>query len=82
MFGLHERQVGAYDKTKKLYTRGQCSKEEQEDHINVLELRAIILGMKTLCGSESNTHIQLFCDNPSSCAYLRIFWEQRDISLY
>ena len=33
----------------------------------------IFLGLKGLCGSESNTHIQLYCDNTSSCAYLRNF---------
>ena len=31
------------------------------------------MGLKALCGSESNTHIQLYCDNTSSCAYLRNF---------
>ena len=52
------RQVGGvYDKTKDLRTWGHWSQEEQEDHINVLELRAIFLGLKALCGSESNTHI-------------------------
>ena len=39
------RQVGgAYDKTKDLCTGGHWSQEEQEDHINVLELRAIFWG--------------------------------------
>ena len=62
--------LGAYDKTKDLRTGGHWSKEEQEDHINVLELRAISLWLKALCGLESNTHIQLYCDNTSSCAYV------------
>ena len=65
--------MGAYDKTKDLRTGGHWSKEEQEDLINVLELRALFWGLKALCGSESNTHIQLYCDNTSSCAYLRNF---------
>ena len=67
------RQIGAYDKTKDLRTGGHLSKEEQEDHINVLELRAILLGLKALCDKEFNTHIPLYCDNTSSCAYLRNF---------
>ena len=46
-------------------------KDEQEDHIYVFELRAILLGLKALRGSESNTHIQLYCDNTSRYAYLR-----------
>ena len=32
------------------------------------------MGLKALCGTESNTHIQLHCNNTSSCAYLRNFW--------
>ena len=65
--------MGAYDKTKDLRTGGHWSQEEQKDHINVLELRSIFLGLKALCGSESNTHIQIYCDNTSSCAYSRNF---------
>ena len=70
-------QVGAYNKTKDLCSGGHWSKEEQEDRIYVLELRAIFLGSKALCGTESNTQIQLYCDNTSSYAYLRNFWEKR-----
>ena len=35
------RQVGAYDKPEDLRTGAHWSKEEQEDHINVIELRVI-----------------------------------------
>ena len=38
---------------------------------NFLELRAIFLWLKALCGTESNTHIQLYCDTASSYAYSR-----------
>ena len=31
------------------------------------------MGLKALCGSESNIYIQLYCDNTSSFAYLRNF---------
>ena len=48
-------------------------KKRTGSHINVLELRAIFFGLKALCGSESNTHIHLYCDNTLSCAYLRNF---------
>ena len=71
------RQVGAYDKIKDLSAGEHWSKEEQEEHINVLEPRAVFLGLKALCGSESNTHIQLYYDNTSSCAYLRKFWGKK-----
>ena len=33
----------------------------------------MFLGLKALCSTESNIHIQLYCDNTSSCAYLRNF---------
>ena len=69
--------MGAYDKTKDLRTGGHWPKEEKEDHINVLELRAILWGLKALCGTEPNTHIELHCDNTSSCAYLRNFWGEK-----
>ena len=42
---------GSYDKTKDLLTGGQWPKEEHEYRINVLDLRAILLGLKALCGS-------------------------------
>ena len=45
------RQVGAYDKTKDLRTGVHWSKEEQKDHINVLEPRTMFWGLKALCES-------------------------------
>ena len=67
--------LGAYDKTKDLRTGGHWSKEEQDDHIKVLELRVLGGGggAKALCGTKPNTHIQFYCDNTLSCEYLRIF---------
>ena len=64
---------GAYDKTLDVHTGGHWSAEEHEDHINVLELRAVFLGLKALCSAESNIHIKLYCDNTTSCAYLQNF---------
>ena len=64
---------GTYDKTLDIRTGGHWSAEEHEDHINILELRAVFLGLKALCSTESNIHIQLYCDNTTSCAYLRNF---------
>ena len=69
--------MGAYDKTEDLRTWGHWSKVEQEDHINVLELRATFAGLKASCGLEFNTHIQLYCDDTSSCAYLRNYWGKK-----
>ena len=47
--------------------------EEHEDYIDVLELGATFLGLKALCGTESNMYIQLYGHNTSSCAYLQSF---------
>ena len=35
------------------------------------------MGLNALCRSESNTHRQLYCDNTSSCAYLRNVWGKK-----
>ena len=59
--------------TTKTETSVQGDIGQKKDHIHVLELRAMFLALNTLCGKESKTHVQLFCDNTSSCAYLRFF---------
>ena len=68
------RQVGGRMTKLKTFVQGDIgAKKNRKTTLMFLELRAIFLGLKALCGSESNTHIQLYCDNTSSCAYLRNF---------
>ena len=46
---------------------------EQEDHINILEMRAILLGLQSLCSTCSNTHIRVKTDNQTCVAYVNKF---------
>ena len=51
-------------------TGGCWSLSEQEDHINILEMRAILLGLQSLCSTCSNTHIRVKTDNQTCVAYV------------
>lgn len=51
-------------------TGGNWTVEEQEEHINVLELKAIEFGLKSLCPEVENSHIRLKCDNTTAVAYV------------
>ena len=53
-----------------LATGGRWLPEEADAHINVLELRAVLLGLQSLVRNE-NTHIQIFTDNTTTLAYIR-----------
>ena len=51
---------------------GRWSIEEASQHINVLELKAVELGLKTLCSSvKPHQGIKVLCDNTTSVAYLK-----------
>ena len=54
-------------------TGGCWSLSEQEDHINILEMRAILLGLQSLCSTCSNTHIRVKTDNQTCVAYVNKF---------
>ena len=51
-------------------TKGQWSSEEQTLHINVLELKAAILGTKALCCNLKNCHLQIQLDNSTAVTYI------------
>ena len=51
-------------------TGGRWLPTESDDHINILELKAILLGLLSLA-KVRNTHIKLFTDNNTALAYLR-----------
>ena len=51
-------------------TGGRWSAEEKDQHINVLELRAIDFALRSLCDSQQ-THIKVFTDNTTALAYVR-----------
>ena len=53
-------------------TGGRWSLQESELHINVLELKAVELGLCSLCSDTDNlTGIKVLCDNMTSVSYLR-----------
>ena len=47
-------------------TSGLFSEEETDFHINVLELKAIYFGLKSLCGDLRDTHIKVLSDNTTA----------------
>ena len=49
---------------------GRWSKQEASDHINVLELRAILLGLQSLCEC-TEKHIRKMSDNTTAIAYIK-----------
>ena len=54
-----------------LATGGRWSEPEAGDHINVLELRAILLGLRSLCGEHGSAHIRVMSDNTTAIAYVK-----------
>jgi ribonuclease HI len=51
-------------------TGGHWSPQEQEFHINYLELKAVLLGLKSLCSKCTATHIRVQSDNTTAVAYI------------
>ena len=51
-------------------TGGFWSLEEQRYHINFLELKVVLLGLKSLCGAFSEKHILVQSDNTTTVAYI------------
>jgi hypothetical protein len=50
---------------------GRWSNVEKEHHINYLELKAVLLGLQSLCNHLSNCHIKVLTDNTTAVAYIR-----------
>ena len=49
---------------------GRWTPTEALNHINYLELLAIFLSLKALCGAHKNKHIQVQCDNTTAVYYI------------
>ena len=64
---------GAFNKTHDIRTGGEWSTEEQNYHINILELKACEFALKTFCKESNKAHIQVFMDNTTSCSYISKF---------
>ena len=51
-------------------TGGRWSPDEGNKHINVLELKAVFLGLKSFCANLSAEHIHILVDNSTAVAYI------------
>ena len=51
-------------------TGGCWDLDEQQYHINYLESKAVLLGLKSLCSETQNKHIRIQSDNTTTVAYL------------
>ena len=51
-------------------TGGCWDLDEQQYHINYLESKAVLLGLKSLCSGAQNKHIRIQSDNTTTVAYL------------
>ena len=51
-------------------TGGQWSSVENKFHINYLEMKAILLGLQSLCNNAHNTHICVQSDNTTAVSYI------------
>ena len=49
---------------------GRWSNSEAENHINVLEMMAVWLAIRSVCKEQRSKHIQIRCDNTCCVAYL------------
>lgn len=49
---------------------GRWTEQESQDHINVLELLAVSLGLKSFFSNKQNVHIQVRTDNTCTVAYI------------
>ena len=50
---------------------GRWFNVEREHHINYLELKAVLLGLQSLCNRVFKCHIKVLADNTTAVAYLR-----------
>ena len=52
-------------------TGGRWSYQESKFHINYLELKAILLALRSLCNHIQCCHIKLLCDKTTAASYIR-----------
>ena len=52
-------------------TGGRWSSSESVNHINYLELKAILMGLQSLCGEMNSTSIKVLSDNQTAVAYIK-----------
>ena len=55
---------------KPISTGGRWNEDEKLDHINVLEMKAGLFGLRSFSVALSNTHVKLNMDSTTAVAYL------------
>lgn len=63
----------SYNQTDNEKAGGVWSAEEQNLHINILELKACQLTLQSFCQKVKNLHVKLYMDNTGSCTYINKF---------
>ena len=64
---------GAFNETENIRTGGEWSVTEQDNHINILELKACQLALHTFCRNVTCLHVRVYMDNTTSCSYINKF---------
>lgn len=64
---------GGFNQTDNMRTGGEWSVEEQESHINILELKACQLTIQSFCKKVEKQHVRIYMDNTTSCSYITKF---------
>lgn len=64
---------GGVNVTHDTSTNGLWSDDEKLDHINILELKAALLTIKSLASDLQNSHIRIFMDNTTGISYINKF---------
>ncbi|XP_060563139.1 uncharacterized protein LOC132722634 [Ruditapes philippinarum] len=64
------KMFGAFNETNGQKTNGFWSHEEQKLHINILEMKACEIGLRTFCKSSKNILVKLYTDNTTCCSYI------------
>ena len=63
-------------------TGGLFTEEEKEIHINVLESKAVLFGLKSLCGHIECKHIKVLVDNTATVGAINNMGSSKSLSLH
>ncbi len=63
-------------------TGGLYTEEEREEHINILESKAVLFSLKSLFDGLSNKHIQVLCDNTATVGAVNNMGSSKSMKLH
>ena len=64
-----------WDVTDGYNPSGSRCKENKINHINVLELKAMLTGVLTYCKGKNYKHVRVMSGNITSVSYVNMFWK-------